>query len=81
VAGNEIYLGDNLPILQSMPAESFQLIYIDPPFNTGRSQVRTNRSSTQSETGTSVGFSGKKYDQVVKSVLSYDDEFADYWGF
>ena len=81
VAGNEIYLGDNLPILQSMPAESFQLIYIDPPFNTGRSQVRTNRSSKQSETGTSVGFAGKKYDQVVKSVLSYDDEFADYWGF
>lgn len=64
-----------------MPANTFQLIYIDPPFNTGRSQVRTNRTSKQSETGTSVGFAGKKYDQVVKSVLSYDDEFADYWGF
>jgi site-specific DNA-methyltransferase (adenine-specific) len=81
VAGNEIYLGDNLPILKSMPDASFQLIYIDPPFNTGRSQTRTNRESKQSETGTSLGFGGKRYDQVVSSVLSYDDEFADYWGF
>ena len=81
MAGNEIYLGDNLPILKSMPDASFQLIYIDPPFNTGRSQTRTNRESKQSETGTSLGFGGKRYDQVVSSVLSYDDEFADYWGF
>ena len=81
MAGNQIYLGDNLPILKSMPDASFQLIYIDPPFNTGRSQVRTNRESKQSETGTSLGFGGKRYEQVVSSVLSYDDEFADYWGF
>ncbi len=81
MAGNEIYLGDNLPILKSMPDASFQLIYIDPPFNTGRSQTRTNRESKQSETGTSLGFGGKRYEQVVSSVLSYDDEFADYWGF
>ena len=81
MAGNEIYLGDNLPILKSMPDASFQLIYIDPPFNTGRSQTRTNRESKQSETGTSLGFGGNRYDQVVSSVLSYDDEFADYWGF
>ena len=74
-------MGDNLPILKSMPEASFQLIYIDPPFNTGRSQVRTNRESKQSETGSSVGFGGKRYEQVVSSVLSYDDEFADYWGF
>ena len=78
---NEIYLGDNLEILKSMPAESFQLIYIDPPFNTGRSQVRTNRTSKRSESGQSIGFNGKRYDQVVESVLSYDDEFADYWSF
>ena len=73
-------MGDNLTHLKSMPSESVQLIYIDPPFNTGREQVRTNRTSRVSESGR-VGFQGKRYEQVVSKVLSYDDEFADYWAF
>ena len=72
--------GDNLPLLKSMPSESVQLIYIDPPFNTGREQTRQTRSATPSESGR-VGFQGKRYDQVVEKVLSYDDSFADYWHF
>ena len=80
MAINEVINGENLAALKSMPDESFQLIYIDPPFNTGRSQVRTNRSSISSTTG-NLGFQGKRYEQVVKSVLSYDDDFADYWAF
>jgi site-specific DNA-methyltransferase (adenine-specific) len=63
-----------------MPSESVQLIYIDPPFNTGREQVRTNRTSKLSESGR-VGFQGRRYEQIVSQVLSYDDEFADYWAF
>ena len=80
MATNEVINGENLAALKSMHDESFQLIYIDPPFNTGRPQVRTNRSSISSETG-NLGFQGKRYEQVVKSVLSYDDDFADYWAF
>ena len=80
MATNEVINGENLAALKSMHDESFQLIYIDPPFNTGRPQVRTNRSSVSSETG-NLGFQGKRYEQVVKSVLSYDDDFADYWAF
>ncbi|WP_249859679.1 site-specific DNA-methyltransferase [Candidatus Aquiluna sp. IMCC13023] len=80
MAINEVINGENLAALKSMADESFQLIYIDPPFNTGRSQVRTNRSSISSMTG-NLGFQGKRYEQVVKSVLSYDDDFADYWAF
>jgi len=80
MATNEVINGENLAALKSMPDQSFQLIYIDPPFNTGRSQVRTNRSSVSSSTG-NLGFQGKRYEQVVKSVLSYDDDFADYWVF
>lgn len=77
---NSVLHGDNLPLLKSMPSESFQLIYIDPPFNTGREQTRQTRSSTPSESGR-VGFQGKRYEQVVEKVLSYDDSFADYWQF
>ena len=31
-----MYTADNLPILQSMPAESVDLVYLDPPFNSNR---------------------------------------------
>ena len=77
---NQLFVGDNLAILKALPASSFQLIYIDPPFNTGRIQERTNRLARQSETGR-LGFQGKRYEQIVQSVLSYDDAFADYWSF
>lgn len=80
MTGNLVLEGDNLPLLKSMPDSSVQLVYIDPPFNTGRSQVRTNRKSLVSETGR-VGFQGRRYEQIVETVLSYDDAFADYWSF
>ena len=80
MSGNQVYLSDNLPVLRSLPEASVQLIYIDPPFNTGREQERTTRTSRQSVTG-SVGFAGKRYEQIAQSALSYDDSFADYWEF
>lgn len=63
-----------------MASDSFQLIYIDPPFNTGREQKRQTRTATQSETGR-LGFQGRRYDQIVAQTLSYDDSFANYWEF
>jgi DNA modification methylase len=30
---NELHFGDNLEVLRKMPAESVDLIYLDPPFN------------------------------------------------
>ena len=80
VSGNRVYLADNLPVLRSLADESVQLIYIDPPFNTGREQERTTRTSRVSDSG-SVGFAGKRYEQIVQSALSYDDSFSDYWEF
>ena len=80
MTGNLVLQGDNLPLLKSMTDSSVQLIYIDPPFNTGRLQVRTSRKSRVSESGR-VGFQGKRYEQIVETVLSYDDAFADYWSF
>ncbi len=73
--------GDNLTVLKSMPDESVQLIYVDPPFNTGRVQSRSSSKTTRTETGNRVGFKGQRYEIVKETVLSYDDEFKDYWGF
>ncbi len=74
-------MGDNLPILKSIPSESVQLIYIDPPFNTGRTQTRGTTTTTRTDEGNRVGFKGKRYEVVRETVLSYDDEFEDFWSF
>ncbi len=34
-----VIAGDNLPVLSALPAATFDLIYMDPPFNTGRAQT------------------------------------------
>jgi site-specific DNA-methyltransferase (adenine-specific) len=78
---NKIFKGDNLPILKSIPSESFQLIYIDPPFNTGRTQTRGTTKTTRTDAGNRVGFKGQRYEVVRETVLSYDDEFEDFWSF
>lgn len=122
---NQVIHGDNLPVLRGWADESFQLIYIDPPFNTGKVQSRVtlrtrqvrgsgmdtaggadgadsggspepvgspasrgaNRKSDAasnaagSNSGSRVGFKGQSYETIRGQVTSYNDEFADYWGF
>lgn len=78
---NQLLFGDNLVHLKSIPSESVQLIYIDPPFNTGRKQTRGSSETKRVETGGRVGFKGQNYEIIRETVLSYDDEFADYWAF
>jgi site-specific DNA-methyltransferase (adenine-specific) len=78
---NTVYLGDNLAILQSIPDASIQLIYIDPPFNTGREQQRSKETTKRNDQGDRVGFKGKRYETIKSTVLSYDDQFANYWEF
>lgn len=57
------------------------MIYIDPPFNTGRVQRRQSLKTTRSVSGSRIGFKGQAYDTVKGAVSSYDDVFADYWAF
>ncbi|MBH0082243.1 site-specific DNA-methyltransferase [Salinibacterium sp. SWN167] len=73
--------GDNLPAISALPDESFRLIYIDPPFNTGRTQRRQAISTQRSAEGSRTGFGGNSYDTIKGVLYSYDDTFADYWEF
>ena len=73
--------GDNLELMTSMPEGSFTLCYLDPPFNTGRTQQRRTSSAIASNRSTRQGFGGRTYDFTLQSVTSYDDTFADYWEF
>jgi site-specific DNA-methyltransferase (adenine-specific) len=76
-----VYFGDNLPILRGLPAESVDLIYIDPPFNTGRVQRRSRIRTVRDEGGDRTGFQGRRYRTVTLGTKQYDDIFDDYLGF
>jgi site-specific DNA-methyltransferase (adenine-specific) len=78
---NYLYQGDNLGILKSIPDQSIQLIYIDPPFNTGRQQQRSKTTTKRNDAGNRIGFKGQRYETVKDTILSYDDQFANYWEF
>lgn len=77
----EIQHGDNLPLLCQLPTGSFDLIYIDPPFNTGRTQARTRVKTERADDGDRVGFQGKRYRTTVVGHSGYADSFDDYQAF
>jgi len=77
----KIYFGDNLEILRAMPSDSFDLIYIDPPFNTGRVQKRETIRTVADSSGDRVGFKGKKYRTELIGSASYADSFSDFMAF
>ena len=73
---HELYYGDNLKILQKyVPDESIDLIYIDPPFNTGKLQQRTEIQIEPDAAGDRVGFQGKTYRTHKGKTTHYTDKF------
>ena len=76
---NLIYYGENLDILPTIPDGSVNLIYTDPPFNTGKVQQRTQiRTVTDETNGDRVGFQGKKYQTQKLSTKAFGDSFDDF---
>ena len=78
---NYVYLDDNLSLLRGFPADSVDLIYIDPPFNTGRSQSHTQVRAVRDQAGNRVGFHGHRYQIARLRSRTFDDAFGDYLGF
>ncbi len=82
VAENTIYYGDNLNILRHyIEDEAADLIYIDPPFNTGKQQKRTQIKTVRSRDGDRVGFQGQRYESMVVGTKQFNDLFDDYLAF
>ncbi len=73
--------GDNMSFLPELASGSIDLIYIDPPFNTGRTQERTQIRTIASTEGDRVGYKGKRYKTIKLGTLGYVDIFDDYIGF
>jgi len=85
----EIHHGDNLAVIRGFADASFTLIYLDPPFNTGRPQqraVETARAVRAVRDTAPVGvvrrgFHGREYERLRGDLRAYDDRFDDYWAF
>jgi site-specific DNA-methyltransferase (adenine-specific) len=77
----QVHFGDNLPVLRRLPAASVDLIYVDPPFNTGKVQRRTSIAAVRDENGDRTGFQGRRYRTVKLGTAAYADRFDDYLGF
>jgi len=78
---DQILLGDNLKLLPRFGDESFKLVYIDPPFNTGKAQTRRTLEAVADQTGDRTGFQGRRYRTKLLAESSFRDVFEDYLGF
>jgi site-specific DNA-methyltransferase (adenine-specific) len=76
-----VMLGDNLELLPGFDDGAFQLVYADPPFNTGHTQRRRTVSATVDPEGDRVGFGGRRYTTRVLGESSFEDSYDDYLGF
>ncbi len=88
-------LGDNLAVTATLPDASVRLIYLDPPFNTGRTQRLQSITTVRIPAGAGLpttpplaptpgarqGFKGQSYQTIKGALARYDDTFADYWAF
>lgn len=76
-----VVFADNLDALAQVPDESVDLVYIDPPFNTGRRQQRMQMRTERSEDGDRVGFKGQRYRTIRLGARSFADAYDDYLAF
>jgi site-specific DNA-methyltransferase (adenine-specific) len=76
-----IIQGDNLDVLRTLDDETIDLVYIDPPFNTGKRQSRTILKTVRSEGGDRTGFGGRRYATTRLGERGFADAFDDYLGF
>ncbi len=82
----KIILGDNLKALAALPDAFASVIYVDPPFNTGkvqkRNRIKTTATADPTSTGDRGGFGGRRYDvERVASTGTYDDSYEDFEAF
>ncbi len=77
----EIHFGDNLEVLARLPSGAFDLVYIDPPFNTGKTQARKRTRTVRDDGGDRTGFKGQRYRTEILGQKAFGDTFDDYLAF
>lgn len=77
----DVFFDDNLNVLGNIASSSVDLIYVDPPFNTGKVQARKRLKTTRSEDGDRIGYKGQSYRTEVLGEQSYSDVHDDFLEF
>ncbi len=77
----QIIHADNQTALRTFADASFDLIYIDPPFNTGKTQARSQLKTVRDASGDRTGYHGARYRTVKLGTRSFGDSFSDYLEF
>ena len=75
---NLVIAGDCAAVLDALPTNAFDMIYIDPPFNTGKKQTLRSVRANRDEAAGTAGFGGRLYSREILSALSYEDSFDDF---
>jgi site-specific DNA-methyltransferase (adenine-specific) len=73
--------GENADVLARLPDGAFDMVYVDPPFNTGREQRHERLRVVRDEQGDREGFGGHRYRSESLGAIGYDDVHDDYLGF
>src|SRR4029079_3799035 len=68
-------------VLAELPDVSVDLVYIDPPFNTGKRQTLQRLKTTRDDDGDRVGFQGQRYRTIKLGSQGYLDIHDDYLAF
>ncbi|MDR3152101.1 MAG: site-specific DNA-methyltransferase [Bifidobacteriaceae bacterium] len=78
---NKVFHGDNLSVLKSIKNNTIDLIYVDPPFNTGVDQSRVIKKVKKSAKGSVTGFKGQRYEVKDIGSYSYSDSYYNFLDF
>ena len=76
-----VHCADGVEVARGLADESVDLVYLDPPFNTGKRQELQQIRARRAEEGDRTGFGGRRYETVRLGSRSFEDAFDDYLGF
>lgn len=76
-----IVLADNMKVLPTIGDETIDLIYIDPPFNTRKTQSHTRLRTVRDDAGDRTGFLGRRYRTEQLATRAYSDRFDNFLEF
>lgn len=79
--GGLVVQADNLDVLRELPDSSLDLVYVDPPFNTGRERFLRRIKTARDSDGDRTGFQGQRYRTVALGRTGYVDVHDDYLAF